>query len=90
MAERSGWSRRRLTTVFTAEYGMGPKQAARLFRFDHARRRLEAGGAIADVAAACGYADQAHLTREFRDFTGHPPREFLTVRAAEFAGADRC
>ncbi len=90
LAERSGWSPRRLTALFTAEYGMGPKRAARLFRFDHARRRLETGHPIAEVAALCGYADQAHLTREVGDFTGHPPAEFLTIRAAEFAGADRC
>jgi AraC-like DNA-binding protein len=48
---------------------------------------LETGGAIADVAADCGYADQAHLTREFARITGHPPKEFLAVRASEFSGA---
>ncbi|GAB08169.1 putative AraC family transcriptional regulator [Gordonia araii NBRC 100433] len=87
LVERSGWSARRLTGVFTAEYGAGPKQAARLARFDHARERLEAGEAIAAVAFACGYSDQSHLTREFTAIAGHPPREFLAVRAAEFSGA---
>jgi AraC-like DNA-binding protein len=87
LVELSGWSARYLTRVFTAEYGVGPKQAARLARFDHARAELETGGAIADVAADCGYADQAHLTREFARITGHPPKEFLAVRASEFSGA---
>ena len=54
LVELSGWSARYLTRVFTAEYGVGPKQAARLARFDHARAELETGGAIADVAADCG------------------------------------
>jgi AraC-like DNA-binding protein len=87
LVELSGWSARRLTGVFTAEYGIGPKQAARLARFEHARARLESGEAIADVAVECGYADQAHLTREFATITGHPPKEFLRVQAAEFSGA---
>lgn len=87
LVERSGWSARKLTALFTAEYGLGIKQAARLFRFDHARRRLDTGTPIAQAAAVCGFADQAHLTREFTAFTGHPPRAYLSVRAAEFAGA---
>nr|WP_298440780.1 AraC family transcriptional regulator [Gordonia sp. (in: high G+C Gram-positive bacteria)] len=87
LVDRSGWSARKLSALFAAEYGMGLKQAARLFRFDHARRRLETGAPIAEVAADCGYADQAHLTREVHDFTGLPPAAFLAARAAEFAGA---
>lgn len=87
LVELSGWSARKLTGVFTAEYGVGLKQAARLTRFEHARTRLEGGESIADVAVECGYADQAHLTREFAAITGHPPKEFLRVRAAEFSGA---
>ncbi|GAA3947551.1 helix-turn-helix domain-containing protein [Gordonia caeni] len=87
LVELSGWSARKLTALFTAEYGVGPKQAARLFRFDHARRRLDAGEPIAEIATACGYSDQAHLTREFTAFTGLPPRSLLTARANEFAGA---
>ncbi|GED96422.1 helix-turn-helix domain-containing protein [Gordonia crocea] len=81
----SCWSARYLTKVFTAEYGIGLKQAARLARFDHARERLESGDPIATVSAVCGYADQAHLTREFAAITGHPPAQFLAVRAAEFS-----
>jgi AraC-like DNA-binding protein len=56
-------------------------------RFDRARRALAArvatGGPpdLAALAAVSGYADQAHLTREWRDFTGLPPSRWL---AAEF------
>lgn len=85
LVEVSGWSARYLTKVFTQEYGVGLKQAARLARFEHARERLEAGTPIADIAPICGYADQAHLTREFAAITGYPPKAFLAVRAGEFA-----
>ena len=59
--------------VFTAEYGIEPKQAAWFARFEHARARLEGGEPIAEVAVECAHADQAHLTREFATITGHPP-----------------
>jgi AraC-like DNA-binding protein len=69
-----GWSTRHLEERFRGEYGITPKAAVRLTRFERSvagardpRRRL------ADVAAECGYADQAHLAREWRDLAGLPP-----------------
>ncbi|MCV7194800.1 AraC family transcriptional regulator [Mycolicibacterium brumae] len=87
LTERSGWSTRYLTTRFTAEYGMGPKQAARLVRFDGALTALRGGAPAADVAARHGYADQAHLSRDVRAFLGMSPSEFLTQLAGEFTPA---
>jgi AraC-like DNA-binding protein len=82
LADEVGWSRRHLTERFTGEYGIGPKQAARIERFQRARHLLGRGLAVADAAARCGYADQAHLTREFRTLGGCTPtqwrRESLT------------
>ena len=52
-------------------------------RFDRARRALQqrvAAGkpaALADLAASCGYYDQAHLAREFRDLAGCAPSAWL-------------
>ena len=59
VARRVGWSRRHLAGRFAAEHGIGPKQAARLMRFEHARGLVLSGGRLADVAARTGYADQA-------------------------------
>ncbi|WP_245640959.1 AraC family transcriptional regulator [Streptomyces megasporus] len=96
LAAETGWSARRLTARFRDEIGLPPKAAARVIRFDRARRLLEAraaalgaggphGGAapatgglgLADVAAACGYFDQAHLAREFRALAGSAPSHWL-------------
>jgi len=87
LTERSGWSARYLATHFAREYGLSLKEAARLHRFHHARVALEAGLPATQVAADRGYADQAHLSREFRDFLGVSPSRYLTHRATEFEPA---
>ena len=83
LAAGTGWSGRHLTSRFRAEIGLTPKAAARVIRFDRARRllvrKLTAGGdyLLADLAADCGYFDQAHLAREFRALAGCPPSQWL-------------
>lgn len=83
VADRVGWSPRRLTERVRAETGLTPKQVARVARFDAARRALAGRAArglpldLAGSAPAWGYADQAHLTREWRDPTGLPPTAWL-------------
>jgi transcriptional regulator GlxA family with amidase domain len=42
-------------------------------RFQRARRLIDAGRPLGEVAATCGFADQAHLTREVRALSGRPP-----------------
>ena len=97
LAAGTGWSERHLTTRFRAEIGLAPKAAARVVRFDRARRllvrKLTAGGdyLLADLAADCGYFDQAHLAREFRALAGCPPsqwlaEEFRNVQAGNWLG----
>lgn len=73
-------SPRQLRTLFHREVGLGPKAVSGLFRFDHAKRlvaSLPAGMTLADVAQRCGYADQAHLVRDFRRYTGTTPSGWL-------------
>lgn len=104
VAREIGWSARRLSGRFNQEIGLSPKAAARVIRFDRARRTLAArvaaagreapgpglglgrGLGLADLAAACGYFDQAHLDREFRALAGIPPvrwvaEEFRNIQA---------
>ncbi len=94
LAAATGWSERHLRGRFQAETGLTPKAAARVIRFHQARRllarRVSASQAapaghgapvLADLAADCGYYDQAHLAREFRALAGCSPTEWL---AGEF------
>jgi AraC-like DNA-binding protein len=80
LAAEVGWSHRHLIDRFRRQVGLSPKTAARLVRFDGVWRRLDQAGGRPDwglVAAEAGYADQAHLVREFRQFTGTTPTGFL-------------
>ena len=87
VAARIGWSTRHLEQRFRAETGLAPKEAARVVRFDRARRELAVRAVegraldLAGLARATGFADQAHLTREWRAMSGLPPTRWL---AAEF------
>jgi len=83
LARSVGWSSRLLSERFRAEIGLAPKAAARVVRFDRARRLLQrrvAAGrppALADLAVECGYYDQAHLASEFRALAGAAPSRWL-------------
>lgn len=80
LAGEVGWSRQHLRRRFTEEFGLAPKLAGRVIRFDHARHALQRAAeqvTIAEVAATVGYYDQAHLHREFTEFAGCGPTELL-------------
>lgn len=74
LAEEIGWSRKHLAAKFSDAIGIGPKTLSRIVRFNHAlslSKRQEDDWA--GIAADCGYADQAHLVREFRQLAGETP-----------------
>ena len=77
LASEVGWSDRHLRNRLLLETGLTPKAAARVIRFGHARRRVIGGDTFADIAADCGYFDQAHLDREFRSLAGSAPSRWL-------------
>lgn len=78
LAAEVGWSRRRLAARFGSEVGMTPKALARIVRFERVADLLRGGHVVslADAAYACGYADQAHLNRDFRAFASTTPTNF--------------
>jgi AraC-like DNA-binding protein len=81
-------TRRHLERRFLESVGVTPKRLARITRFQHALRILENSNSPAPgthTAATCGYADQAHFVRDFRDLAGCPPGEHL-LRQGELTG----
>ena len=70
-------SRKHLVAQFREHVGPPPKTAARILRFNHLLRLLDRRPRLgwAELAARCGYYDQAHLNREVRRLAGCTPRE---------------
>jgi AraC-like DNA-binding protein len=73
LAGEMGVSDRHLRRQVSRAAGLAPKRLARLVRAQRALTLLRAGGQGAEVARACGYVDQAHLTREVHAFSGRTP-----------------
>ncbi|HWB71659.1 MAG TPA: helix-turn-helix domain-containing protein [Egibacteraceae bacterium] len=80
LAREVSYSRQHLARRFREEFGLGPKLAARIIRFERANRMMRATRSyvsLAEVAAMCGYADQSHLTRDFTALAGCSPAQWL-------------
>jgi AraC-like DNA-binding protein len=73
MAEQLGMSARQLHRRCLPVFGYGPRRLARVLRMGRALDEARAGLPLASVAADCGYADQAHLSREVRALAGDTP-----------------
>ena len=82
LARRTGMTLRQVERRFRDAIGVSPKSLARIVRFQEVLRRSPGEGAWAERALECGYYDQAHLLRDFREFVGVVPTLF---RAAEGA-----
>ncbi len=93
LVTETGWSDRHLRNAFGKEIGLTPKAAARVIRFHRARltlqRRAGAGRRLdlAELAADCGYYDQAHLDLEFRSLAGSAPTAWLAREFRNFQAA---
>jgi AraC-like DNA-binding protein len=94
LAHNLGWSRRHFSERFRAAFGITPKTAARIFRFEHACRLIkDERPSLAEAAFACGYHDQAHMTREWNALAGCTPKTWIAselpiVQDYELAGGD--
>ena len=82
MARRVGLSSRRFIRLFRDRVGLPPKVFCRVRRFQRVLAATEGRRRVdwAAVALACGYADQAHLIRDFRAFSGLKPTAYLAAR----------
>ncbi len=74
VARTIGVTERTLHRDVLAWTGVSPNLFARIHRFQRAKRLISVGGrALTDAAYLCGFADQAHMTREFHRFAAQTP-----------------
>jgi AraC-like DNA-binding protein len=78
LATRLGLSHKQMIARFDCRVGLTPKLTSRVLRF---RKSLAAAHQTptpdwSDLAAACGYYDQAHFIHEFQQFAGMTPAEY--------------
>jgi len=76
LASAVGMSAWHLNRTFRQRFGLPPHAYLQQLRLARARTLLQLPGAIADIAALVGFADQAHLTRIFKRTFGVTPGEY--------------
>ena len=82
LSAAAGVSGNHLAAQFKSHVGVTPKRMARIYRFARLIVSVDTLRPFgwAELAQTAGYFDQAHFSREFKDFTGHTPTEYLALR----------
>ena len=69
---------RRLSAAFRLAFGIGPFEALRGHRLEHARQALEEGAAtLKEISFRVGYNHVTNFVAAFRIRFGAPPRQFI-------------
>ncbi len=79
VAKAAGASRYHLVRTFTAALGLSPYAYYLQRRIGAARELLGRGLPPSAVSTMCGFADQSHLTRQFKRIVGVTPGEYSTA-----------
>jgi AraC-like DNA-binding protein len=74
---------RHLSRTFRATFGASLKQFARVARIEKIVAMRQAGSAWADIASACGFADQAHMIHDFDAIVGETPQQLFRTTALD-------
>ncbi|MEO6603224.1 MAG: helix-turn-helix domain-containing protein, partial [Polyangiaceae bacterium] len=86
LAHQLGWNPRMLHRKFVAACGYGPKHLQRILRVQGVLRAAQSGPStrpLSEIAAALGFADQAHQARDFKSITGFSPTAYLAQSNVE-------
>ncbi len=78
----SGLDRFALARHFRALLGTSPYRYLTMRRLDHARAGIRGGLSLAEAAFAAGFADQSHMTRQFKQAFGLSPGRWRDMRVA--------
>lgn len=77
LASEAGMSTSHFARVFKETLGSTPMQYVMSFRIEQAMKMIEdPKRPLGDIALACGFSDQAHFTRSFKQVTRQTPRAF--------------
>lgn len=78
LAESACLSKRQYERVFRDTVGMKPKEYSRIVRFQKALWMMQRGESnYAGIAAECGYSDQSHFIRNFKELSGYTPEVLI-------------
>jgi AraC-like DNA-binding protein len=82
LSDRMGMSQKHLITQFRQMVGCTPKELARLYRFADILASIDLTQPVdwTLVAHQFCYHDQSHFIRDFKEFTGHTPTDYLRLR----------
>jgi AraC-like DNA-binding protein len=75
----TGLSRFALARQFRKSFGTSPHRYVTMRRLERAKRLIAAEASLADAAAASGFADQAHMTRQFKKAYGVSPGQWRAL-----------
>lgn len=77
LAREAALSPSHFAQLFKRTIGMSPMQFVMNFRVEQARKKLaEHMTPLIDIAMSCGFADQAHFSRVFKQIEGESPSKF--------------
>ena len=76
-----GFSDRYLRRIFSEHVGVSPKTYLGIMRFQQSLALLEANESYTAIAFRCGYFDQAHFNKEFKNYTGITPTAYSNLKA---------
>lgn len=90
IVDGSGYSDRYINRSFKADFGMVPKQFAKIIRFQHLLDNLnlmeDSKKDFAKIATDMGYYDQPHMIKDFKDYTEITPQRYLKMMNEENFG----
>jgi len=90
LAKEVGLSKFHVARCFKEATGVPPHKYQKLLRLQSARRHIERGSCVREAAAAAGFADEAHLSRSFRDWLGVSPGTWRRTNVAKVSTSLPC
>lgn len=87
LAETNFLSQRQFERRFKDLTGFSPKIFSKIVRFEECvSKAYEAHHSLTDLSLAAGYYDQSHMIRDFKEFTGKNPTDYLVENHSIFLG----